>query len=195
LTDTRPKELSSTIIFARRLTFMPTVTGKRYHGPFILSLEDVEDDLVDLPDGALRGLRTEQEGMDGVSEELAKSIPAYGEEAGISPKVYARFVEGTDKITKLRKHEAELEKALEVVRETRAKKEHDRENEISMIVDAVKSTAQRTGDKALTAAFEKTLKYNAQIAEKAAQTRRKNAAEKPPAQEGGTGPKGDGGAG
>ena len=158
---------------------MPTVTGKPYPGPFQISLDDVKEDLVDLPDGALRGLRTEQEGMGGVVEELSRSMPAHGEEAGVSPKVYAHFVESTGKIGALRKHELELEKALEVVRETRAKKEHDRENDVSMIVDAVKSTAQRTGDKALLAAFDTTLKYNAQIAEKAALTRRRNAESKP----------------
>jgi hypothetical protein len=167
---------------------MPTVTGKPYAGPFHISLDDVKDELIDLPDGAMKGLRAEQDGMAGVVAELANSMPAYGDEAGISPKVYARFVDSTDKLHKLRKHEMELAKALEVVRETRAKKEHDRENDISMIVDSVKSTAQRTGDKPLTAAFEKTLTYNAQIAEKAARTRRKNAAAKAePKGEGGTG--------
>ncbi len=153
---------------------MATVIGKPYPGPFRVDLDDVKDDLVDLPDGAMRGFRAEQEGIDGVTEELAKSMPAYGEDAGISPKVYARFIESTEKIEKLWKHELELEKALEVVRETRAKREHDRENDISMLVDSVKSTAQRTGDRALLAGFERTIKYNGQIAEKAAQTRRRN---------------------
>lgn len=153
---------------------MATVTGKPYPGPFQVNLDDVKDDLIDLPDGAMRGFRAEQEGIDGVIEELAKSMPAHGEDAGISSKVYARFLEGTQKIELLRKHELELQKILEVVRETRSKREHDRENDISMIVDSVKSTAQRTGDKALLAAFQRTIEYNGQIAEKAARTRRKN---------------------
>ena len=82
----------------------------------------------------------------------------------------------TANIEKLVTREQDLEKALEVVRESKAKRIHDRENTISQIVDAVKSTAQRTGSKEILAPFEKTLRYNSQIAEKAAQTRRKNAA-------------------
>jgi hypothetical protein len=135
----------------------------------------VRNELIDLPEGAMKGLRAKQAGIEGVMSELLTSIPAHGEEAGISTRVYGRVVEATGTIEVLSDHEQALEKALEVVRETRKKREHDRENDISIIVDSVKSTAQRTGDKALLAAFEKTIKYNNQIAEKAAQTRRKNA--------------------
>lgn len=153
---------------------MGIVTGTTYSGLKKLDLTDVEDDLRDLPPGATKGMRAEQEGMVGVVDELARSVPLLGEKAGIPPKVYQRFVHATEVIGKLRTHEADLEKALEVVRESRAKSEHDRENDISMVVDSVKSTGHRTGDRALLAAFEKTIKYNAQTAEKAAKTRRKN---------------------
>lgn len=61
-----------------------------------------------------------------------------------------------------------------VVRETRKKLEHDREHDIGLIVDVVTSTAQRTGDTALLAAFEQTIHYKRQIAAKGVQTRRKN---------------------
>ena len=154
---------------------MATVTGKPYPGPFTFSLEDVREELLDLPEGAMKGLRGPQAGIEGVLSELLASIPAHGEEAGVSLRVYARVVESTSRIDLLRSHELALEKAAEVVRETRRKREHDRENDIGLIVDSVKSTAQRTGDKALVAAFEKTIRYNGQIAEKAAQTRRRNA--------------------
>jgi hypothetical protein len=158
-----------------REDIVATVTGKPYPGPFIFSLEDVRERLIDLPEGAMRGLRAKQAGIDGVMSELLTSVSAHGEEAGVSLRVYARVVDGTNAIDLLLSHEQALQKGLEVVRETRKKCEHDRENDISIIVDAVKSTAQRTGDKALLAAFERTIKYNGQIAEKAAQTRRRNA--------------------
>jgi hypothetical protein len=154
---------------------MATVTGKPYPGPFIINLEDVAADLIDLQDGALKGLRAPQDGLAGALEELTRSVPARGEEAGVSNRVYARIVESTGKIDTLAQHERELEKATEVVRETRRKLEHDREHDIGMVVDVVKSTAQRTGDTALLAAFEHTIRYKSQIASKAAQTRRKNA--------------------
>lgn len=155
---------------------MATVTGKPYSGPYNFSIENVREDLIDLQPGALRGLRAEQEGFPGVKEELARSVPARGEEAGVSPRVHARIVESTAKIATLAVHERDLAKALEVVRETRKKLEHDREHDIGLIVDVVTSTAQRTGDTALLAAFEKTIQYKRQIAAKGVQTRRKNEA-------------------
>lgn len=155
---------------------MLTVTGKPYSGPYTFSLENVREDLIDLHPGALRGLLTEQVGFPGALQELARSVPARGEEAGVSPRVHARIVESTAKIGTLAVHERELAKALEVVRETRKKLEHDREHDIGLIVDVVVSTAQRTGDKALLAAFEQTIQYKRQIAAKGVQTRRKNAA-------------------
>ena len=154
---------------------MATVTGKPYPGPFVFNLENVAGDLIDLPDGALKGLRAQQDGLVGVLGELARSVPARGEEAGVSNRVYARIVENTGKIDALAQHERDLEKAREVVRETRRKLEHDREHDIGLVADVVKSTAQRTGDTALIAAFEQTIRYQGQNAAKAAQTRRKNA--------------------
>lgn len=123
----------------------------------------------------MQRLRTEQGGIADVVTELAQSFPKHGDDAGISAKVYQAFVDDTALIEKLSAHESDLEKALEVVRETRAKKMHDRENTISQIVDAVKSTAQRTANTSILAPFEKTMQYNSQIAEKAAKTRKKNA--------------------
>lgn len=157
---------------------MKSIAAMPWPGPFQYSLDDVKDELVDLPEGAMQGLRSEQGGIDDVAIELEQSIPAAGDAAGISPKVHQRFKARTATIEKLRKHEAELAKALEVVRETLAKAEHDRENDVSLIVDAVKSNAQRMGDQSLLAAFQKTIQYNAQIAVKAAKTRKRNAATK-----------------
>lgn len=155
---------------------MATVDGKPYPGPYVFNLENVRENLIDLNPGALKGLRAEQEGLPGVLEELARSVPARGEEAGISLKVHTRIVESTATIGTLAVHERDLAKALEVVRETRRKLEHDREHDIGLIVDVVTSTAQRTGDTALLAAFEQTITYKRQTAIKGVQTRRRNAA-------------------
>lgn len=153
---------------------MSRVIGKPYPGPFVFNLENVAADLIDLNDGALKGLRGEQEGLPGMLEELARSVPALGEAAGIPIRVYDRIVQNTDKIDRLAEHERRLDKGREVVHESRRKYEHDREHDIGLIVDVVKSVAQRTGDASLLAAFQKTIEYKNQIAAKAAQTRRKN---------------------
>jgi len=150
------------------------ITGVPYAGPLEFSLADVKEILIDLPDNTPR-LRTEMGGLPRVLDELATSVPAHGEAAGVPAKLHEGIVNDTADIEALDKHEEELEKALEVVKESRAKKVHDRENKISMLVDSVKSTAHRTGDNAILAPFERTIQYNSQIAEKAAKTRRKNA--------------------
>ena len=165
---------------------MSNVTGVPYAGPLDISLQDVKDHLIDLPKNATQRLRTEQDGMDAVIIELAKSVPIHGDDAGIPPKVYQEFVEDTAIIETFSTREEDLEKALEAVRESKAKKVHNRENKISQMVDAVKSTAHRTGNQGILGPFEKTIQYNSQIAEKAAKTRRKNAEaqENPPADQG-----------
>jgi hypothetical protein len=165
---------------------MSTVTGVPYAGPLDISLHNVKGHLIDLPKNATQRLRTEQDGIDAVITELAKSVPIHGDDAGITSKLYQSFVDDTAVIETLSTHEEDLEKALEVVRETKAKKTHNRENTISQMVDSVKSTAHRTGNKGILGPFEETIRYNAQVAEKAAQTRRKNAEakENPPTGQG-----------
>lgn len=158
---------------------MALSNGIPYGGPLQFSLDDCKDHLVDLPHDSLRYLRAAKPGIDAVRIELAESIPTHGETAGVTASMHQRFVDDTALIEKLRMHEIKLAKALEVVRETLAKKEHDRENKVSQIVDVVKSTAQRTGNDGILAPFQKTLEYNAQYAAKAAETRRKNGKGKP----------------
>lgn len=158
---------------------MATVDGPKYAGSVKIDLSDVKDDLVDLPPGAMRGIRTEQEGIEKVIAELAKAIPAHGDAAEIPPQVYQRFLKRTALLAKLRAHEIELEKALEVCRETRAKTENDREDDISVMARAPQEAARRAKDPGIAAPFQEIIAYNTRIAEKAAQTRRKNAEAKP----------------
>ena len=154
---------------------MAIIAGPKYTGTTLIDLANVKDDLVDLPPGAMKGIRAEQEGIGDVVAELASSIPGHGEAADISPQVYQRFVSRTELLAKLRTHEADLDKAQEICRETRAKTENDREDDISIIAKAVQDAARRKKDPGIAAPFEKTIKYNTQIADKGAQTRRKNA--------------------
>src|SRR5262245_36700418 len=112
---------------------MATVIGPKYTGSILIDLSNVKDKLVDLSPGALMGVRYEKEGIEDVLMELAVAIPTCGAEAEIHPAAYQRILEATADIQKLREHEYSLEKALEVVRETRAMKENNREDDISAI--------------------------------------------------------------
>lgn len=172
---------------------MATVDGPKYTGALSIDLSDVKDDLVDLPPGAMRGIRAEQEGIDKVKAELSQSIPAHGDAADIPPQAYQRFLKRTALLAQLRVHEIELEKALEVCRETRAKTENDREDDISIIAQAAQKAADRQKDPGLAAPFEETIRYNSQIADKGAQTRKKNDAAKKAAGEPGQAPPVQGG--
>jgi hypothetical protein len=152
---------------------MATIDGPKYTGPLTIDLSNVQDALVDIPPGGLKGARAEQPGMDEVIKRLADAVPKHGDDADIPPKVYERFVERTDLLAKLREHELSLAKALEVCTETRTKLENDREDDVTALSKAVRGAAKK--NPGIVAPFEALLAYNAQIAEKAVHTKQKKA--------------------
>jgi hypothetical protein len=153
---------------------MANDVAQPYTGPLTLDLTALAGILIDLVPGALRGCRREQDGFDEVDEELKKSVPAVGAAAGIPQDVYAHFLLCTDRITKLRAVKGVILKLAEVVEESEARYEHERETALGIILDSVRSAARRK-DASLLALFEKALKYSAQAAMKGVRTRRKNA--------------------
>lgn len=155
---------------------MSKVSGEPYKGPLVADATSVKELLVDLAAGTMQHLRSEQPGIAEVVTELANNVPTSGEAAGIAPAVHARFVESTANLAKLRAVHGTIAKLLEVVEESDAFYEHQREEAVSQMADAVRSSARRTDNPALAAPFEALLRYNAQIAEKGVRTRRANAA-------------------
>ena len=153
---------------------MSNVPGEPYSGTFFIDLNHLRGILFDVARGGLRGLRREQPGIDEVIHELETELPRRGAEAGIPDSVYKRFCQYTSHLEKIRAVKAPLEKLLEVLKESEAKYEHERENTISQMTDSIRSTARRESNPGLLAPFERLLKYNSQIADKAAKTRRRN---------------------
>jgi hypothetical protein len=147
-----------------------------YNGPTTIDLTAIALLLVDLAPGAMRGLRSEQPGVEDVMAELEKSVPAIGAKAGISLEVFAHLVETRGTILKIREARQLVDKIAEVLEESEAYHEDQQEIDISMIAGSARTAARRR-DESILAAFEKTLAYNAQIAKKALKTRRKNKAE------------------
>jgi len=86
--------------------------------------------------------------------------------------------ESGDKAEQVRRYRLAFAKINEVLAESEALYEDQREHALSQIVDAVKSTAKRNKNKGIRAPFEKSIRYTQQAAEKAVKTRKKNAAEK-----------------
>lgn len=152
---------------------MTHIQGPAYTGQLACDLTNVKNELVDLAPGALIGAQVEQDGIAGVLAELARVMPAHGEEAEVRLAVYDRVVDATGTLDKLNAHEIILEKMLEVVRETRGLVMNNREHDLRVIAARVLDTATRQDKPDLLAMFEKTLKYRSQMAQKAVATRKK----------------------
>lgn len=153
---------------------MARIEGAPYTGLLIIDLNDVKEYLVDLPHGVLKGARAEKEGIANVLAELEHTMPNYGDDAEIHPATYKRVVDASVGIDKLRAKEIALEKALEIVRESRGRLENNREDDLSSIATTAEDKATRGKKPDLLAHFDKTIKYKSQIADKGAETRRKN---------------------
>lgn len=153
---------------------MANIDGPKYTGSTLIDLSPFKDDLRDLVPGALKGARGVKDGIDAVLAELATAMPAHGDEAEIHPAVYQRVLDMTAKIDALRAKEIELDKAKEVCRETRGMLENNREEDLSTIGTKAEEKADKGKKPGLLAHFERTIEYKARIADKAAQTRRKN---------------------
>lgn len=165
---------------------MPEVQGHPYTGPLTIDVTVLGPKLIDLPPGGKQNLLTEKEGIDDVVNELNSAVPSAA--AAVPADAYKVFVETTDDIAKIRAVRAIVDKLAEVLDETEAKKVHERETAVGLIVDAVSSNARRKRDPSLLAPFEKTLAYKAQTADKAAKTRKRNAeAKKAAAKQAGNG--------
>lgn len=119
-------------------------------------------------------MRWEQEGVDQVVEEVKQNMASAIAKAIIPADVYAHFSVCTDNIAKIRAVRAIFDKLADVLEQSEAYYEHEREANISMMAAAVRSAA-RLKDDSIRALFKETLKYNTQIASKALKTRRKNA--------------------
>lgn len=94
--------------------------------------------------------------------------------AGIPQDIYDHFVMCNQTIDLIDERLAIAAKQVEVLRESRAFYIDARQNDISLMVDAMRSRAQRRKDTSLLVPFEPVIKYAGQIGEKAAQTRKKN---------------------
>ncbi|HSN98433.1 MAG TPA: hypothetical protein VLS89_09045 [Candidatus Nanopelagicales bacterium] len=144
-----------------------------YMGPHEIILGALQGKLVDLE--GCQGLRTDQEGFSGVVDELGREMAGKGAAAGVPQDVYDDFVMCNATVAMIDQHIEAVHKLAEVLRESRAFYVDARNNDISLMVDAMRSRAQRRKDESVLLPFEKTLRYNSQIADKAAKTRQKNA--------------------
>ncbi|WP_156339233.1 hypothetical protein [Chondromyces crocatus] len=145
-----------------------------YAGPLSHDITALAPILVDLAPGSLRGLRAEQPGLHEVLAELTKSLPIFGDAAGVGPQLHQELTTCNDNLARIRAAQSVVAKWREVLDESYAYYAHEREVVIGQVADAVKSSARRK-DTSLLAPFEKTVAYNSQVGLRAAKTRKKNA--------------------
>lgn len=146
-----------------------------YAGPHDIDLSPLKGKLVDIEGGGMQGLRPDLDGFPSVVLALADAMPQSGAAAGIPQEVYDHFVTCNETIASIDDQLTTAAKLIEVLRESRAFYVDARQNDISLMADAMKSRAQRRKDASILVPFEAVLKYSRQIGDKAFQTRKKNA--------------------
>ena len=153
---------------------MPTHVDRTttpYTGAVKIDATAVAPLLVNLPKGGRKGLRTAGPNIAAVVAELAAAVPTAGTAAGISAPLYASFTTGCANIDTLTALWQASAKLTEVLAETLALQENTREQQLSQIADAVRSTAKHTKNNGVEAPFQQTLAYTSATADKAAKTR------------------------
>ncbi len=155
---------------------MAHIEGPKYPGPYVIDLTPLEAHLVDLAPNAMQGARGVQPNIEGVLEELATAIPKYANDLEVHPDIYPRIVAATAAIPEMMKRVSQLEKNLQVAKESLVRLINNREEDISDIGGRAADKGTRGKKSELLTHFEKSIKYRSQIAEKAAATRKKNAA-------------------
>lgn len=143
-----------------------------FHGSLILNLQHLEGIVIDAIAGATRGLRRQKQGIEKVLHELQHNIQSHASTLGIAPDAYDRIANLTDQLTKIREARVHVSKLDEVLMETEAFLEDEREGQIGLVVEAARRAAIRR-DPTIVALFEETIRYYGQIALRAHKTRRK----------------------
>ncbi|UQA59401.1 hypothetical protein [Polyangium aurulentum] len=131
--------------------------------------------LVDLPPGARRGLRAEQDGFGDVIAEILSNQAALGDKTGIIKSDIDELALANDRIAQIDARLPAVRKLLEILEETRAKLDDQRQRQVSAIAGAVEGRAKALSDPTLLAKYEKTRTYRSAAAVKGAKTRKKNA--------------------
>lgn len=154
---------------------MAHVPVSLFTGPLFIDATPAQAFLYDLAPGAGRMLKRAQEGLDGVLAELPTALTKHAATLGVSIEILSRVTISTANIQVLTGLLKDARKLVEVLEESLAYHEDQREAEFSQLAETVRRTAARK-DPSVEAAFEKLLKYVGQVGVKAAATRRKNEA-------------------
>jgi hypothetical protein len=150
----------------------PIVKASPYTCPGAIDLSKIQDKLRKLETDDKQGYCREKPGLLAVIDELPDAIAKYSEPAKIHMGIYLGFLEKTEIINNIRAIKPVVAKLHEALEESELFYEDAREADIARIAKDVLDAVAQCPD--ILAAFEDTLKYRSQYAEKAVATRRKN---------------------
>ncbi len=142
-------------------------------GDLAIDCSLLADLMIDLPPGAMVGMRREQRGLDALLSEVAANQKTLGTRAGILDADAQALAKLTDKILLVRKYKEPLRKLLELVTETEAALDHERHQHISNIAASVEQRAKMPGNEDLRSLYRATREYRSAVGKKAARTRAK----------------------
>ena len=142
-------------------------------GDLSIDCTPLADLVVDLPPGAMSGMRKEHAGIDALLTEVAANHKTYGARAGIRDEDTQMLAKLTEQIQGTRKYKEPLRKLLEIVTETEAALDNERHQRISSIATSVEQRAKIPGNEDLMSLYRATREYRSAVGKKAAHTRTK----------------------
>lgn len=142
----------------------------------ILDASTLADIVVDLEPGAMQGMRTEQKGFDDVVIEIVSNQEALGENSGVLNSDVRRLHRLNHDIARIDEILPAVVKLHELLTETRASVDDERQRLVRSVAVVVEARAKSTRDTSLLARYQKTREYRSAAGVKAAKTRIKNAA-------------------
>jgi len=154
---------------------MAHVPRTAFNGTLLIDATKWKDILFDLAPGAGRHLKTPRQGISEVLTEVFDGLGQHAKALGLDADLRTGLQQKTETITSLRALHESAKKLTEVIGESIALLEDEREADLSSIAENVRRTMARK-DPSIGAAFEKLLAYVSAVALKAAATRRKNEA-------------------
>lgn len=145
-------------------------------GSLLVDIRALSGIIVDLPHGALQGMRTEQKGYEDVVTEILSNQRALGEETGVKQRDIDRLLELNRQIAQIDQYMPAVRKLYELMIESRANVDDERQRLVRAVAEMVEARAKGSRDPSLLAKFEKTRGYRSAAGIKAVKTRKKNAA-------------------
>lgn len=149
--------------------------SKPHPEDLLTDLTDLFDILYDLPPTDRRSIRRERPGEEAMRQELVDNQPQYGEVAGISAGDVALVVQCTENVKRIDSKRQRVNKALELLDESRDYWIDKRERRYTTMREKADSSYKETKNEQIRAKFELLPAYCGQSADKAVKTRKQNA--------------------